>query len=104
MSTLWYQPRKGHFILTQLSAEGDEVEDVVPGEPGSGLDVAAARKFPVRNGKIRRLLTGLALRDPVQQLHRLLADCVGVLKINEIFIFMSKENNERGDERKGNGE
>ena len=66
--------------LTQFSTERDEVEDVVPGEPGSGLDVVTTRKFAIRNCKIRRLLPGLALRDPLHELDGLLPDCICVLK------------------------
>ena len=66
--------------LTEDSAELDEVEDIVPGEPGAGGDVIAAGQVSLREAKIGRLLLGLAGCDLLQQLHGLLSQSVGVLK------------------------
>ena len=45
------------------------------------MGVVAARELPIRDGKVRRLLLGLALSDPLQQLEELLSDRVGMLEV-----------------------
>ena len=66
--------------LTEDPAELDEVVDVVPGKPGSWLDVHSAREISLREAEIWWLLLGRPRRNQCQQLDGLCSHGIGVLK------------------------
>ena len=66
--------------LTKSAAKQDEIEDVVPGKPGSRLNIKAARQFSFRDLEGWRTLLGSAFSNEVEQIQALLANRIGMLK------------------------